>query len=151
MEKKVQPKDLKQFDQSEFNQLKPYKKLNTLLFFTSIIFPYYLAKGFLPAIEESFPERTTRIYFIVNSFQTVGLLFCIIFYSLLYYYNFKFFQQYKSNNTPWPWETDKEKWKTTLKKLILVYFINLLISDLAQRFFYSITKASAESHNYPSL
>jgi sterol desaturase/sphingolipid hydroxylase (fatty acid hydroxylase superfamily) len=39
-----------------------------------------------------------------------------------------FFEQYKVNNEPWPWEENKEEWNKFLKKSIGVVSINLFIT-----------------------
>ena len=59
----------------------------------------------------------------------VPLLFITI--ELVYYviYNLEhpFFEQFKINDDPWPWQKDKEAWKKLFKQSVILVGINNIV------------------------
>ncbi|OMJ82859.1 hypothetical protein SteCoe_16327 [Stentor coeruleus] len=50
-----------------------------------------------------------------------------LFYYILYIGKYKYFEQYRVSQTPWPWETDKKSFTENLKKTFLIVSFNQLI------------------------
>lgn len=39
---------------------------------------------------------------------------CVVVYTLLYYFEMPFFEQFKAFDEPWPWKADNKKWRKLL-------------------------------------
>lgn len=147
----LQKKDISQ-NTSKFLNSKPYKKLNFLLALSFVTIPYYIGKKYWPMLETWIPNPHKRIIFTVSLFEMPTISISFIFYTVLYLFKIPFFESFKSNNLPWPWEKNKKKWKKALKKIILIYLINLILlgETFAQTAYY-FSKTSSNSKNFPSL
>jgi sterol desaturase/sphingolipid hydroxylase (fatty acid hydroxylase superfamily) len=54
-------------------------------------------------------------------------IFSNIFFYIIYHFEWKFFEKYKVEDEPWPWQEDKNKWKLQLTKTIKLILFNHLI------------------------
>ncbi len=75
-------------------------------FFLALVFitiPWYLGKHYWYMIEELYPNRDNRASNVVNLFEIPATLIPMIFFGVLYYFQFPYFEKYKANNVPWPW------------------------------------------------
>ncbi|CAK88518.1 unnamed protein product (macronuclear) [Paramecium tetraurelia] len=61
-----------------------------------------------------------------NLSYVIGNIYMYIIYSL----KLPFFERYKVDNNPWPWEKSQESWNQTKKKVLLNWILNSTISSL---------------------
>lgn len=54
-------------------------------------------------------------------------IFSNIFFYIIYNLEWKFFEQFKVEDEPWPWQEDRNKWKLQLNKTIKLILLNHLI------------------------
>lgn len=80
--------------------------------------------------------------------------FINICYMVIYKLNHPFFEQYKDNDIPWPWESEPVKFRKKLKKAIkLIGFNNLFVGGAYSIFLiYGLgTKLKYTLEDIPSL
>jgi len=51
-------------------------------------------------------------------------------YYVLYHFEWSFFEKYKANDYPWPWNDDKEFWSSMTKKVVLTVGFNNTVLTL---------------------
>lgn len=128
------------------------KGLNVLLALIFVTTTHWLGKGATTYMEFHYEDEILRQSLVIDFFQFVGMFFVTVLYGTFYYYQFPAVEQYKSNDQPWPWKEDKNKFKKKLRHALGVYFFNsLLINPVLFFFLYKITKIDSSSATYPSL
>lgn len=97
--------------------------LITIAFF--LIGPEIVKKIFLkiyPGEDKVNPSYWALMYMYllhILIFSTINIFYCVIYKS-----NMNFFEKYKINNEPWPWESDPDNWGKLLKETLVNLFIN---------------------------
>ncbi len=120
--------EINQFNPTRDMKIFPrkYKVLSFLIHIITITVPYYLFQHYWIYFEY-LQSPFLKIFFVgfISIMISVGI--SIGFYSTLYYYQFPFFEQFKTNNMPWPWKIDRKAWEKQLKNLLLHYCTNFFI------------------------
>ena len=83
-----------------------------------------------------------------GTFIIVNIIFWII-----YKVELDFFERYKTNDKPWPWKSNPEKWNKQIKRTFLFLFFNHLIVSpllLFPNYFYNTCPFSLEYEKLPS-
>lgn len=65
------------------------------------------------------------LFFLGTGFTVYPFLNLV--YMVIYKLNHPFFEQFKDNNLPWPWETEPEKFKKQLMKAIKLIGTNNIV------------------------
>jgi sterol desaturase/sphingolipid hydroxylase (fatty acid hydroxylase superfamily) len=92
----------------------------------SLIGMYKLGIVLWPTMERLVPDLRTRNFFIPIIGSTLIFVAINAVYLVLYVLEHPFFEQYKTNDSEWPWKTDPE-FKPKLKKAAIVIFMNLIV------------------------
>jgi sterol desaturase/sphingolipid hydroxylase (fatty acid hydroxylase superfamily) len=80
-----------------------------------LVFPWLKTKG-----------TDTQLYMVMAFFFHSCMLFLLnIAMWFIYHLELPFFERYKINGRPWPWNEDQEKWKLQLKKTLKMYGFNV--------------------------
>lgn len=125
--------------------------INRLLLFLFISIPHYYLGRYWPVIEKHLSPDTIKSIF-PSLAQTISVLACILFYGVIYYFEFDFVEKFKANEVAWPWKGDKNKWKAQLKRLTWVYFRNFFIIGTVATTIVDVTSSiGSSSASYPSL
>ena len=113
-----------QRESASYFSLNALPHLLTFSAFLCIAFRYssFMWATFTPEKPNGFD--TTRVLVLTNF--SVALFFHS-FYVCLYVFRVPFFEKFKSNTLPWPWEEDMESWKASVKDGLLTmtfhYFV----------------------------
>jgi sterol desaturase/sphingolipid hydroxylase (fatty acid hydroxylase superfamily) len=91
--------------------------IGLLLFFLYFYyFPSFVMMVTVNAEEYSHPGLIISLY-IIAFHDGIVLIWNVMYYKI-YHMKSKFFDQFKITETPFEWETDKEKWGETYKKIV---------------------------------
>lgn len=131
------------------------KSLGVVSFFTSIILPYWLAIK-TEAWQLAADAFQSKDLFILVTLLIVGLVIHsanLAGYAFVYWLNHPFFEQFKDNDRPWPWQYDPEFKPKLIKAFKLVGFNNFVCSPI---FAFSLIKLglicpSTEKADIPSF
>ena len=108
------------------------------------LFKFFENKNLTNTLKESF-KYFQKLYLLI------ALLIVNIIYITLYKLKLPYFEKMKSNNLPWPWEENKEKFRKDLKKIVFLYFFNItVVSNIFLMFFGRFIKCRY-NNQYPSV
>ena len=118
--------------------------ISFLHYYSKKLYIFFEKKNYTKSLADSF-KYFQKLYLITI------LLFINIFYIILYKFKIPFFEKFKSNDSPWPWEENPKKFKKDIKKIIFLYLFNLVI--ISNFFIYFIGRflKCRNDNNYPSL
>lgn len=127
-----------------------WKKLNFCLLMLYNITFYTFMKNIWPWLEENFEKKSDRLRMITIPLIFVSFMCTYVFFTILYYFEFPFFEQFKVNNEDWPWKTDKE-FPKKIKKCLLVVLRNLITGTIVSGILNKMTKTRYDSESFPSF
>ena len=103
-----------------------FKLLGILTFLAIVILPYYCARSHWHHLARLFPGQFGML---MQLFVPVGICFhllSLLAYALLYRLGWGFFEQFKDNANPWPWQYDPE-FKAKVSHAVKVVLFNNLV------------------------
>lgn len=95
--------------------------ISNILFFG--LFPQILMYFWPSKIEN------VGLFYALSAFITHETVFILtnLYFLIIHKLELPFFERYKTSPNPWPWQKDKENWKTLLKNTFKTIFINHLL------------------------
>ena len=112
-------------------------KVVGFVIFATVLIAY---PAFLRACYPEFKHRTEEwgwsdkfLYGMMGAIQGIvtQIFLGALMYGPLYYFEIPFFEKYKAFDEPWPWKTDKNKWRNMfICSLILLIFNQVIINSL---------------------
>lgn len=128
--KDVQKKNKKEFSQINYEKIRydSKKSVSFLAVLFTITF-FIIAPSFYSYLYESFIYRKTNndglfFFAIIFLYDKVLHYSFLIIYWLIYRSKSNFFEQFKVNDHPWPWDKDINEWYKTLQSWIKIHFLN---------------------------
>jgi sterol desaturase/sphingolipid hydroxylase (fatty acid hydroxylase superfamily) len=116
---------------------KRYRFLNFCLLILYNYLFYSIYKIIWPGILEQNLEKEKIYQMISLPLFFLGFIIPYIFYSILYIKKIPFFEQYKVNAEPWPWEKEpnfRTKFKKTLILITINFGIGIIFTNILNRY-----------------
>lgn len=114
---------------TEFFGTPIYRLIAIISFFTLTLSQYFLAQKYwhlLDPIITSYPDGF--IFCVVLTIAYMNILFGNTVFYLIYRGKYEFFEKFKGNNDPWPWESNSELFRQKdLPRMLKLNCINFLI------------------------
>ncbi len=139
---------------TSYNIRRVPRKYKLLSWMISIIFcsiPFYICQFYWKWLRDTFEDKLILLTFISVVVVAVAGTSTLGFYWILYHYEIPYFEQFKTNDMPWPWKLNKKAWKQKFRELMWTYFYNnFLIAPILMLIFYYLSNPDI-SFEFPSL
>ena len=134
------------------NKQYPYRWIIENSLYLSLVWVIYtVQKTYWQDILLYFEGWNFRLIYLAGISRVIFMSW-LIFYGILYYLEIPFFEKFKIDPRPWPWKTDKKKWKRDLKKLLFTNFRNFyVIAPIVIRLLQGKKKINYSWETFPSL
>jgi len=138
---------------SEWFHFFGYRVIGWSVAFLIIVHPVFLASIFREELNSLFKSGVVISTLVMTYTLNIQHLLITFLFEVIYMLKLPFFEKWKANEEPWPWEEDpvgyKKHWRSLLKKVLINMFIIAPIANLG--IVYNHISWNTDFNNLPSI